>query len=112
MEKFLQKIINVWVVALHKSQNLKKPYDFCSWGKYKSVASLYYTFFSYLQAYCVVAVMWAVSSLGTYRLFMVTGMDLPSVKEPRNGADRIWGHSTNDRDVFALGHGQIHRGGR
>ena len=39
----------------------------------------------------------------------VTGVYLLSIEEPGDSADGIWGHSANNRDVLALGHGQIPR---
>ena len=37
----------------------------------------------------------------------VTRVYLLSIEEPGDSADGIWGHSANNRDVLALGHGQI-----
>ena len=39
----------------------------------------------------------------------VTRVYLLSIEKPGDSADGIWGHSANNRDVLALGHGQIPR---
>ncbi len=39
------------------------------------------------------------------------GVYLLSIEEPSDGTDWIRGHSANNGDVFALGHGQIHGSG-